>query len=44
MKEGLLVAFMNQDLLFLEFDILEEVKRVFEIGRRWLRVGFVKLE
>ena len=38
------MAFMNQDILFLEFDILEEAKRVLEKGRRWLRGGFLNLD
>ena len=33
------MAFKNQDLLFLEFDIPEEAKRVLETGRIWLRGG-----
>ena len=38
------MAFKNQDLLFLEFDIPEEAKRVLETGRRWLRGGSLKLD
>ena len=38
------MAFMNQDILFLEFDIPEEEKRVLEKGRRWLRGGSLKLD
>ena len=34
LNEGLRVATLNEDLLFLEFESLEEVKRVLESGRR----------
>ena len=38
------MAFLNQDLLFLEFDVLEEAKWIFESGRRWFRGGSLNLE
>ena len=38
------MAFLNQDLQFLEFDIPEEDKWVFESGRRWFRGGSLNLE
>ena len=44
LKGSLMVAFLNIDLLFLEFEILEEVKWVFEARRRWFRGGLLKLD
>ena len=44
LKGSLMVAFLNQDLLFMEFDIPEEAKWVFELGRRWFRGGSLNLE
>ena len=43
LKGSLMVAFLNQDLLFMEFEILEEAKRVLEARRRWFRGGSLKL-
>ena len=39
LKGSLMVAFLNQDLLFLEFEIPEEAKWVLEAGRQWFRVA-----
>ena len=44
LKGSLMVAFLNQDLLFLEFDIPEEAKWVFESGRSWFRGSSLNLE
>ena len=44
LKGSLMVASMNQDLLFLEFTNPEEAKWVKEAGRRWYRGGSLKLE
>ena len=43
LKGSLMVAFLNHDLQFLEFDISEEAKWVFESGRRWFRGGSLNL-
>ena len=39
-----MVAFLNQDLLFMEFEILEEVKWVLKSRRRWFRGDSLNLE
>ena len=39
-----MVTFLNQDLLFLEFEIPEEAKWVLKLGRRWFRGGSLNLE
>ena len=44
LKGSLMVAYMNQDLFFMEFTTLEEAKWVMELGRRWFRGGSLKLE
>ena len=44
LEGGLMIAFMSQDLLLLEFDFPEEAKRALDSGRRWLRGGSLKLE
>ena len=38
------MAFLNQDLLFMEFEIPEEAKWVLEAGRRWFRGGSLQLD
>ena len=44
LKGSLMVAFLNQDLLFLEFKFLEEAKWVLEAGRKWFKGGLLKLD
>ena len=44
LKRSLMVAFLNQDLLFLEFEFPEEAKWVLEAGRRWFKGGLLKLD
>ena len=39
-----MVAFLNQDLLFMEFEIPEEAKWVLEAERRWFRASLLKLD
>ena len=44
LNEGLRVATLNEDLLFLEFESLEEAKWVLKSGRRNFRGGVLQLE
>ena len=44
LKGSLMVTFLNQDLLFMEFEILEEAKWVLKSRRRWSRGGSLNLE
>ena len=44
LNEGLRVAPLNEDLLFLEFESAVEAKRVLESGRRNFRGGILQLE
>ena len=44
LNEGLRVAPLNKDLLFLEFESAVEAKRVLESGRRNFRGGILQLE
>ena len=44
LKGSLMVPFLNQDLLFLEFEIPEEAKWVLTSRRRWFRGGSLNLE
>ena len=39
LKGNLMVAYMNQDLMFMEFTNSDEAEWVLESGRRWLRGG-----
>ena len=39
LKGSLMVAFLNRDLLFMEFEIPGEAKWVLEVGSRWFRGG-----
>ena len=41
---GVMLAILNEDLLFLEFDSPEEAKRVLESGRRSFKGGVLQLE
>ena len=44
LNEGLRVATLNKDLLFLEFESPEEAKWVLELGRRNFRGEVLQLE
>ena len=44
LKEGIMIAYINQDLLFLEFDIPEEAKWVLKAGRKSFKGDLLQLE